>query len=83
MLRALNRLSKQPSIPSFARHPTPCGDALPHASARPLHLAAAGRQLNVMNELLESGADIDAQTKGGCGCKFDFSNIILCLLHTR
>jgi hypothetical protein len=35
--------------------------------ATPLHLAAAGGHLKVMNELLERGADIDARTKGGCG----------------
>lgn len=30
----------------------------------PLHLAAKGVHLRVMNELLERGADIDARTKG-------------------
>jgi hypothetical protein len=43
--------------------------------ATPLHLAAAGGHLKVMNELLERGADIDARTKGGCGCKFDYSTM--------
>lgn len=34
----------------------------------PLHLAAEGGHLEVMDELLERGADIDARTKGACGC---------------
>lgn len=34
----------------------------------PLHLAAAGGHLDVMDELLECGANIEARTKGGCGC---------------
>jgi Ankyrin repeat len=34
----------------------------------PLHLAAQGGHLKVMDELLERGADIDARTKGACGC---------------
>ncbi|XP_075087089.1 phytochrome-interacting ankyrin-repeat protein 1 isoform X2 [Nicotiana tabacum] len=33
----------------------------------PLHLAAKGGHLRVMDELLERGADIDARTKGVCG----------------
>lgn len=36
----------------------------------PLHLAAKGGHLRVMDELLERGADIDARTKGVCGCKY-------------
>jgi ankyrin repeat protein len=36
----------------------------------PLHLAAEGGHLGVMDELLERGANIDARTKGACGCKF-------------
>lgn len=36
--------------------------------ATPLHLAAQGGHLKVMDELLERGADIDARTKGACGC---------------
>ena len=36
----------------------------------PLHLAAQGGHINVMDELLERGANIDARTKGACGCKF-------------
>lgn len=39
----------------------------------PLHLAAKGVHLRVMNELLERGADIDARTKGACGCKYLYS----------
>lgn len=35
----------------------------------PLHLAAEGGHLGVMDELLERGANIDARTKGACGCK--------------
>lgn len=35
----------------------------------PLHLAAEGGHLEVMDELLERGANIDARTKGACGCK--------------
>lgn len=35
----------------------------------PLHLAAEGGYLEVMDELLERGANIDARTKGACGCK--------------
>ncbi|CAJ2646984.1 unnamed protein product [Trifolium pratense] len=33
----------------------------------PLHLAAEGGHLGVMDELLERGANIDARTKGACG----------------
>ncbi|RWW76130.1 hypothetical protein BHE74_00015808 [Ensete ventricosum] len=33
----------------------------------PLHLAAQGGHINVMDELLERGANIDARTKGACG----------------
>jgi hypothetical protein len=36
----------------------------------PLHLAAAGGHIDVMDELLERGADIDVRTKGGCGCEY-------------
>ena len=36
----------------------------------PLHLAAQGGHLEVMDELLERGANIDARTKGACGCKY-------------
>lgn len=36
----------------------------------PLHLAAEGGHVGVMDELLERGANIDARTKGACGCKF-------------
>ena len=35
----------------------------------PLHLAAEGGHIGVMDVLLECGADIDARTKGACGCK--------------
>jgi len=35
----------------------------------PLHLAAQGGHIKVMDELLERGANIDARTKGACGCK--------------
>lgn len=35
----------------------------------PLHLAAKGGHLKVMDALLECGANIDARTKGACGCK--------------
>ena len=35
-----------------------------------LHLAAEGGHLRIMDELLERGANIDARTKGSCGCKF-------------
>lgn len=34
---------------------------------KPLHLAAEGDHLKVMDVLLERGADIDARTKGACG----------------
>lgn len=46
----------------------------------PLHLAAEGGHLEVMDELLERGANIDARTKGACGCKchkLTFSNLLL------
>lgn len=36
----------------------------------PLHLAAQGGHLRVMDELLERGANIDSRTKGACGCKY-------------
>lgn len=36
----------------------------------PLHLAAQGGHLKVMDELLERGANIDARTKGACGCEY-------------
>lgn len=35
----------------------------------PLHLAAAGGHIDVMDELLDRGADIEARTRGSCGCK--------------
>lgn len=41
----------------------------------PLHLAAEGGHVGVMDELLERGANIDARTKGACGCK------IFCFSH--
>jgi ankyrin repeat protein len=34
-----------------------------------LHLAAAGGHIEIMDELLEHGGDIDARTRIGCGCK--------------
>lgn len=38
----------------------------------PLHLAAKGGHLKVMDALLECGANIDARTKGACGCECIF-----------
>ena len=38
--------------------------------ATPPHLAAQGGHVKIMDELLERGANIDARTKGACGCKF-------------
>lgn len=35
----------------------------------PLHLAANSGHVAVMDELLEHGANMEARTKGGCGCK--------------
>uniref|UniRef100_A0A453MP23 Uncharacterized protein n=1 Tax=Aegilops tauschii subsp. strangulata TaxID=200361 RepID=A0A453MP23_AEGTS len=35
--------------------------------ATPLHLAAQGGHVKIMDELLERGANIDARTKGACG----------------
>lgn len=46
------------------------GDQSPGAT--PLHLAAQGGHVRVMDELLARGANIDARTKGACGCKFTF-----------
>lgn len=36
----------------------------------PLHLAAKSGNIKVMDELLDRGANIDARTKGACGCKY-------------
>lgn len=44
------------------------GPKSPGATA--LHLAAQGGHVKIMDELLERGANIDARTKGACGCKF-------------
>lgn len=47
----------------------------------PLHLAAEGGHLVVMDELLERGANIDARTKGACGCEcleYSFSPLSFC-----
>jgi ankyrin repeat protein len=35
-----------------------------------LHLAAQGGHLEIMDELLARGANIDARTLGACGCKY-------------
>lgn len=43
----------------------------------PLHLAAEGGHLSVMEELLERGANIEARTKGACGCKFISGQIFI------
>lgn len=40
------------------------------AGATPLHLAATGGHIDVMDELLERGANIEVRTKGGCGCEY-------------
>lgn len=45
----------------------------------PLHLAAQGGHIKVMVELLERGANIDARTKGACGCKIYFLKYCLLL----
>lgn len=50
--------------------------------ATPLHLAAQGGRCQVMEELLQRGADIDARTKGACGCKcMKNDTFVLCLNH--
>lgn len=56
----------------------------------PLHLAAEGGHLAVMDELLDRGADIDARTKGACGCKLIYApctifitNNLLLLLYAH
>lgn len=36
----------------------------------PLHLAAEGGHLRVMDVLLERGANIDARTRGPCRCEY-------------
>lgn len=43
----------------------------------PLHLAAQGGHLRVMDELLDRGANIDARTKGACGCKLIFLQFLI------
>jgi len=48
----------------------------------PLHLAAEGGHLRVMDVLLEHGANIDARTKGACGCKYPLS-LSLSLSHAH
>ncbi len=47
----------------------------------PLHLAATGGHVAVMDELLEHGANMEARTKGGCGCKLfsTFWKVHLCM----
>lgn len=47
----------------------------------PLHLAAKGGHLKVMDELLERGANIDARTKGACGCEYISATVmfVFCL----
>ncbi|PIA24876.1 LOW QUALITY PROTEIN: hypothetical protein AQUCO_16500001v1 [Aquilegia coerulea] len=40
----------------------------------PLHLAARGGHVKVMDELLDPGANIDARTNGACGY-FSISSI--------
>jgi ankyrin repeat protein len=48
--------------------------------ATPLHLAAQGGHVKIMDELLERGANIDARTKGACGCKLKcFFPVIACI----
>lgn len=49
----------------------------------PLHLAAEGGHLEVMDELLERGANIDARTKGACGCKLLGSSPLLLLCFSN
>jgi ankyrin repeat protein len=50
----------------------------------PLHLAATGGHIAVMDELLERGANMEARTKGGCGCKlFQHMNVKLLLMGRK
>lgn len=48
----------------------------------PLHLAAKGGHVKVMDKLLEHGANIDARTKGACGCKYIICCHVFTLHHT-
>lgn len=46
----------------------------------PLHLAAEGGHLEIMDELLDRGANIDARTKGACGCNIFFPSHLCMVL---
>jgi ankyrin repeat protein len=57
------------------------GPKTPGATA--LHLVAQGGHAKIMEKLLERGANIDARTKGVCGCKLICKRAINMLINAK